>query len=242
MAAPDSDRSHVRALCYLAIALMLVLAPVSSVGAEDTAPSITVTGTAAVSARPDMAEVTTGVVTQAATAAQALAENSTTMERVLKAIAALGIAERDVQTTGINVSPQRAQPRPGSSQPAGTIVGYEVTNQVRIKVRDFAVLGRLLDAVVGQGANALGGVSFSIADPNPLLLQARGRAIADAEQKARAYAAAAGVKMGRVLFIRDATAGPPRPIAARVMMAPAVPVSPGEQELDVSVSVTYAIE
>jgi uncharacterized protein len=231
------------ALRYLAVAVIAVLVAVSSAGAEDTTPSITVTGTAAVSARPDMAEVTAGVVTQASTAAQALAENSATMEKVLKAVAGLGIAERDVQTTGINVSPQRAQPRPGSPQPAGTIVGYEVSNQVRIRVRDFTLLGRLLDAVVGQGANALGGVSFSIADPNPLLQQARGRAIADAEQKARAYAAAAGVKMGRVLFIRDATGGPPRPISARVMMAAAaVPVSPGEQELDVSVSVTYAIE
>jgi uncharacterized protein YggE len=222
------------------VALLIAMAA-GAAGAAEEPPSIAVMGSATVSARPDMAEVSAGVVTQSATAAQALAENSAIMTRVLQAVAGLGIPERDVQTTSVSVSPQRAQPRAGSQQP-GAIVGYEVSNQVRVKVRDFAVLGRLLDAVVSQGANALGGIAFSIADPAPLLQQARVQAIADAERKARTYAAAAGVKVGRVLFIRDATSGPPRPIAGRVMMAASVPVAPGEQDIEASVSVTYAIE
>jgi hypothetical protein len=109
-------------------------------------------------------------------------------------------------------------------------------------VRKLADLGRLLDTLVSRGANALGGIGFSIADPAPLLEQARTKAIADARQKAQVYAAAAGVKLGRVIFIRDTTPGLPRPMAARMMSSAAVPIAPGEQELEVSVSVTYALE
>lgn len=228
------------------IALALVLATTGLLGqcaaaaADREPPSVTVMGAATAAARPDTAEVTAGVVTQAPAAAAALAGNSAAMERVLKVASGLGVADRDVQTTGIHVAPQRAQPQPGRRQPPD-IVGYEVSNQVRIRVRDLALLGRLLDALVGQGANVLHGVQFSIADPTPMLQQARARAIADAREKALAYAGAAGVKLGRVLYIRDATPGPPRPMA-RVMAAQAVPIAPGEQELEVSVSVTWAIE
>jgi uncharacterized protein YggE len=222
-------------------ALLLIALGAGPAGAAEEPPSITVVGSATVSARPDMAEVSAGVVTQSTTAAQALAENSAVMDRVLKAVAGLGIPERDVKTTSISVSPQRAQPRAGSQQP-GAIIGYEVSNQVRVKVRDFAALGRLLDAVVGQGANALGGIAFAIGDPTPLLQQARAQAMADAEQKARVYATAARVKLGRALYIRDASPGLPRSLAGRVMMAAPVPVAPGEQDIEASVSVTYAIE
>jgi uncharacterized protein YggE len=227
----------------LALTLSALVAVVPGIrAAEESAPSITVVGTATVAGRPDTADVTAGVVTQAATAAQALADNGVAMEKVLKVIADLGIAPRDVQTTGISVAPQRAQPRPGSMQPPN-IVGYEVSNQVHVKVRDLAALGRLLDAIVGQGANTLGGISFSIADPTPLLQQARARAVADALAKAQVYATAAGVKLGRVMAIRDATTpGMPRPVAARMLATAAVPVAVGEQELEASVSVTYAIE
>src|SRR5262245_44593260 len=107
-------------------------------------PAITVSGSGTASARPDRAEVTAGVVTQSATAAQALAQNSTAMEQVRKAVAALGIADADVQTTDISVVPQRRpQQRPEALPPE--IVGYEVQNQIRVKVKDLAILGRLLD-------------------------------------------------------------------------------------------------
>jgi hypothetical protein len=166
------------------------------------------------------------------------------MAQVLKALAALGIADRDIHTTNVSIVPQRASSP--SSRPAppipSAVVGYEVTNQVRVRVRNLSSLGRLLDTMVSQGANALGGIGFSIADPAPLLEQARSKAIADARQKAQVYATAAGVKVGRVIFIRDTSAGPPRPMAGRMMAMAATPIAPGEQEVEVSVSVTYALE
>jgi uncharacterized protein YggE len=211
-------------------------------GEQEPSPSITVVGSGRAAAPPDTAEVAAGVVTQAATAGQALTQNSAAMDRVLKALTGLGIAERDVRTSGVNVMPQRADPQPGR-RPAPAIVGYEVTNEVRVKVRNIALLGRLLDVLVVQGANSLGGIAFSVADPAPLLTEARTRAIADARRKADVYATAAGVKVGRVIFIRDATPEMPRFASARVALSGGgVPVAPGEQELEVSVSVTYGLE
>ena len=207
------------------------------------APSISVTGSGTASARPDTAEITTGVITQAPTAAAALARNSAAMDKVLKAVKALGIAEKDMQTTSVNVMPQRRQGRQEAQPP--DIIGYEVSNQLRVKVRDLAVLGRLLDELVGQGANNLGGIRFSVAEPTALLDQARAKAVADARRKAEVYATAAGVKVGRVLSIQESGAAVPRFEgfqAMRTMAASAVPVAPGEQEFEASVSITYAIE
>ena len=225
----------------VALTTFVVLAAASMAAGEEPAPSITVIGSGAASGPSDTAEVNAGVVTQAATASQAMSQNSAAMEQVLKALTALGIADRDIHTTNVSIVPLRAPPQTGRQQPS-PVVGYEVTNQVRVRVRNLAVLGRLLDTLVSQGANALGGIAFSIADPAPLLEQARIKAIADARQKAQVYAAAAGVKLGRVIFIRDTTPGLPRPMSARVMSSVAVPIAPGEQELEVSVSVTYALE
>src|SRR6266536_5830547 len=227
----------------LAALALLAATPMISpvISAEEPAPSITVVGSGAVSGASDTAEVNAGVVTQAATASQAMSQNSAAMEQVLKALTALGIADRDIHTTNVSIVPVRAPQQTGRQQPS-PLVGYEVTNQVRVTVRNLAALGRLLDTLVSRGANALGGIGFSIADPAPLLEQARTKAIADARQKAQVYAAAAGVKLGRVMFIRDATVGPPRPMAGRVMAMATTPIAPGEQELEVSVSVTYALE
>jgi len=233
-----------RSIQVALIALVLLAAtpmPSPMISAEEPAPSITVVGSGAVSSPPDTAEVNAGVGTQAATASQAMSQNSAAMAQVLKTLAALGIADRDIHTTNVSIVPQRAPMQSGRPAPS-PVVGYEVTNQVQVKVRNLASLGRLLDTLVSQGANSLGGIGFSIADPTPLLDQARTKAIADARQKAQVYAAAAGVKLGRVIFIRDATVGPPRPMAGRVMAMATTPIAPGEQELEVSVSVTYALE
>ncbi len=204
-------------------------------------PSIMVVGSGMAAARPDTAEVSAGVVTQAGTAAQALTQNSVAMDKVLKAVTALAIADRDVQTATVNVVPMRRQGRQEPQPPE--IVGYEVSNQVRIKVRDLTTLGRLLDALVGQGANVLGGISFSVADPAPVLDQARTKAMGDARRRAEVYAQAAGVKVGPVLSIREATPAIPRfgGEMPRAMVVSAVPVAPGEQEFQASVTITYAI-
>ena len=208
--------------------------------AHHRASTVTVAGVGTVTAAPDMAEVTTGVVTQAPTAAQALAANSQAMERLLQALAALDIAARDIQTTSISVSPLRRQGRDG--QPP-EITGYEVTNQVRVKVRELARLGRVLDQQVGQGANVIYGIHFGVQEPTPLRDEARRRAMAEARRKAELYAAAASMRVGRVVAVQEAGAATPRAeLAPRVAMSAAVPVAPGEQEIQASVTVTFTLE
>ena len=230
----------------LAAALLLALlsaACAPATGRDSVAPrtaTVTVAGTGSVSATPDQAEITTGVVTQAGTAAQALAANSQAMERLLQSLGTLGIGPRDVQTTSISVSPQRRPPKEGQ---APEITGYEVTNQIRVKVRDLSRLGRVLDQQVSQGANLVYGIHFGLQEPNPLLDEARKRAMADARRKADLYAAAAGLRVGRVRMVREAGVGPPRPEPTpRMTMSAAVPVAPGEQEIQASVTVTFTLE
>jgi uncharacterized protein len=202
--------------------------------------TVTVAGSGTVSATPDQAEITTGVVTQAPTAAQALAANSRAMQRLLQSLGNLGIGPRDVQTTNISVSPQRRGPKEG--QPP-EITGYEVTNQVRVKVRDLAHLGQVLDRQVSEGANLVYGINFGLQEPTPLLDEARKRAMADARRKADLYATAAGLKIGRVLSVQEAGVVPPRPEPApRMTMSAAAPVSPGEQEVQTMVTVTFTLE
>lgn len=202
--------------------------------------TVTVAGTGTVSATPDMAEITTGVVTQAPTAAQALAANSEAMERLLQALGALGIVTRDIQTTNISVSPLRRQGRDG--QPP-EITGYEVTNQVRVNVRDLSRLGRVLDQQVGQGANLVSGIRFEQQEPQPLIDEARRRAMADARRKAELYAATSSLTVGRVLAVQEAGAVSPRPaMVPRTTISAAVPVAPGEQEIQATVTVTFILE
>ena len=228
----------------LAVALLVALAASACVavapndGAPRRASTVTVAGSGTVSATPDQAEITIGVVTQASTAAQALAANSQAMERLLQSLGNLGIGPRDIQTTNISVSPQRRAPKEG--QPP-EITGYEVSNQVRVKVRDLARLGQVLDRQVSQGANLVYGIHFGLQEPAPLLDEARKRAMADARRRADLYAAAEGLKVGRVLSVQEAGVTPPGP-APRIAMSAAVPVAPGEQEIQASVTVTFTLD
>ena len=205
-------------------------------------PSITVVGSGELSAAPDTAEVQIGVVTQAPSAADALRANSAAMEKLFKTLADRGITKKDIQTSNFNVSPQyRQRPREQSQE----IAGYQVTNQVRVKVRRLPDLGRVLDEAVTGGANQLYGINFSIAETAPLLDKARLSALADARRKAELYAGAAGVKLTRVLYVQETPPAGPRPMTfgrAALGMEASVPVAPGELDLHATLTVTYAIE
>jgi uncharacterized protein YggE len=212
--------------------------------ADEHAPArtISVTGRGLATAPPDMATIQTGVVTQAPTASEALAGNNRAMERVLQLLKDKGIASKDIQTSNFNVSPDyRRDPR-GRTEPE--IVGYRVTNQVQVRVRNLPELGGVLDALVQAGSNQISGVSFGIDDPRGLLDQARNRAVKDARSRAELYAQAAGVQVGAVISISEQTAVTPRPqYFARAMAedASAVPVATGEQELQATVSMVFAL-
>ena len=226
-----------------ALAVLTVLAHPAA--AQDEPPRrLVVAGTGEASARPDVAVISAGVVVQDATASAALAENTRAMNAVLQQLRTSGLAAEDIQTSQFSVTPlyeRRPSEREATEPPR--VVGYQVSNQVTARVRDIDRLGAVLDALVSAGATNINGPSFDIADPEPLLGEARDAAIADALAKARRYAAAAGVELGEIISIEEGGSfPPPRPMMRAEAMAADVPIAPGQTELSASVTITFAIE
>lgn len=214
------------------------------VGAENSR-TIHVRGQGKATSPPDMATVHTGVVTIAPQASDALAANSRAMQRIMEVLKENKVAAKDIQTSSFAVQPEYERDQRGRTKPK--IVGYRVSNQVRIRIRDIADLGKVLDALVQAGSNQVSGISFGIDDPTGVLNQARNRAVADARSRANLYAQAAGVRVGKVLTISEQSIQMPRPqMMANTFMAEArsasVPVATGEQQLQASVDVVFALE
>jgi uncharacterized protein YggE len=205
-------------------------------------PNLTVTGTAEVQARPDTAAINVGVVTEAESAAAALDQNNERMKKLFDNLQKRGIDEKDMQTANFNVSPKYQRHAEGREAPK--IVGYTVTNQVRVKVRRLSSLGRVLDELVQEGANRVHGISFSVEDEANLMDEARKKAMADARRKAELLAGAAkSAKLGPPVQISEQPTSRPMP-ATRFRVAEAaqdVPVEPGEVTHSATVQVTYLL-
>ena len=206
--------------------------------------TITVGGTGFVTAEPDMAHITLGVLSDADTAKAALEKNTAAMTAIVQALKTRGLAPKDIQTSNFSINPRFRQAKPGE-QPA--INGYQVQNTVRIVVREIAALGAILDSVIELGSNQVHGIGFEISKADVLRDEARKAAVANARLKADLYATAAGVKLGRVLGIEEAGAQPVAHLtrayargAAGAMDSP--PIEAGSQRLDAHVTVTFAIE
>jgi uncharacterized protein YggE len=229
------DRTALRFAAVLAGGLLTVpaLAQVAPIA------TISVSGEAQISAPPDLAQIDAGVSTEARTAREASEANNAAMGRVLLALKGAGIEEKDFQTSRLSLQPQYAPNRSGPN----AVVGYRAANRVTIKLRDVTKVAATIDILVGAGANELGGINFMVSSASKLLDDAREQAIADARRKAEIYAKAAGVTLGSPVSISEEGAPGPAPfrkIAAGVA-APA-PVSPGEETLQVTVSVSWAIK
>jgi len=199
--------------------------------------TISMSGHGEVRSRPDMVSVTAGVTTSAATAAGALAANTARMKTVFASLEKQGVPEKNIQTVNFSVSPQYAT---GNNEPP-RLTGYQVNNDVSVRLEDVNALGGALDALVGAGANQVNGVSFDIREPAPLLEKARTGAIADARARAETYAKAAGVSLGAILSISEGGGGPLRMAAPMAFAAKSVPVAAGEQSVTADVSVVWEI-
>jgi uncharacterized protein len=209
-------------------------------------PSITVTGMGKVSGRPDTAAINVGVTSRAGTAKEALAANSTSMTSLVAVVKQHGVADKDVQTSNFSVNPTYTSDSSGRNS---HISGYQVSNQVRLRVRNLAGMGELLDAIVQNGANTIDGISFYIENADQLLDKARAQSVEDAHRKAVLYASAAGVKLGRVLYMNESGGylpAPHMPVAFNARMTAMAssipPMESGEEEVQSTVTVVYAIE
>ncbi|MBM98609.1 MAG: SIMPL domain-containing protein [Planctomycetaceae bacterium] len=203
--------------------------------------TISITGNGSATSPPDMATINTGVVTQGKNAADAMKANNEIMAKLMAALKAQKIPAKDIQTSDFSVSPQYARDDRGRTQQE--IVGYRVSNQVRVVIRNLPELGKVLDTLVSTGSNRVSGISFGITDSDGILNEARNNAIADARSKANLYAQALGIKVGKVVSVSESSVIAPRPqFFARAAMADsAVPIASGEQELTATIDVVFAI-
>src|SRR4051794_40729296 len=172
------------------------------------APSITqtiagtrldISATGEVSRVPDLAIISAGVVTRSATASGAIQQAATRMARVREALRQAGIAERDIQTSNINLNPEYSY---ANNQPP-KLNGYSASNQVSVRFRDIANAGPILDALVKEGANQISGPNLTIDKPETALDEARARAVAAGRVRADLYARSLGMRIVRVVSVSE---------------------------------------
>ncbi|MBL3552498.1 SIMPL domain-containing protein [Rhodovulum sulfidophilum] len=224
-------------LAPLALAVSALVAPV----AADAAPELRVTGTGSATAAPDMATLRLGVGHEADTAAEAMALVSDDLGRVMAELQAAGIEARDIQTSGLNLSPVWGD-RSEDKRPR--ITGYSAANGVTVRVRELDGLGPLLDTVIGTGANTLDGLSFGLQEPGPVMDEARRAAVAEARRKAELFASASGQSLGSLVSLVEQGANQPMPMQMKMSfesMADTMPMAEGELELDATVTMVFEL-
>lgn len=201
---------------------------------------LTVTGEGEARIAPDMATVQLGVSSQADSAAEAMRQNSTQQAAVIEALKGAGVAETDIQTSGLNLNPMMDY---GENR-APTVTGYQASNMVAVRVSEIGDLGAVLDAILQAGANEIRGIDFGREDGKEAEDEARRAAVADARHKAEVLAEAAGLELGPLLMLRDGQVSDgPRPMMRMAAEAAphGVPVQAGELSMGASVQMEYAL-
>lgn len=235
----------------LASALALTPMAAGAAAAQDhmmmhamTGTRLDVVATGEVRRVPDIAHISTGVVTQAPTAGAAIEQNAQQMQRVRAALRRAGIADRDIQTSALNLNPEY---RYQDNQPP-VLIGYRATNQVTVRFRDIENTGKVLDALVSQGANQINGPNWTVEKEDEALDEARADALAKARARADLYARALGKRVARIVAVSEAGAvRPPMPVAydaaPEIQVAGArTKIDPGEQMIGATLSVTFELQ
>jgi uncharacterized protein YggE len=233
---------RIAALALLVLAAAAVAGigrPEAAGGADDEArEGITVTGIGRVESVPDEAEFSLGVTTNGGTAREALAANSERMRKVLAAVESAGVAGRDIKTQNVSVGPDY-------DVEGKSAAGYTARNSVSVRIRSLDRAGAVLDAASRAGANEVYGPMLTRSNREGFEAKALEDAVANARRRAEALADAAGVRLGPVTAIVEGFSGGPEPMLAMRAKADATasaPIEPGTEEVQASVTVTFAIE
>jgi uncharacterized protein len=211
-----------------------------------------VVGMAKVSVPPDVADLWIGVSIVRQTALEAVGANNQAMTSLIEAIKQQGVAPKDIQTSHISISPQYSPAKPPGAPLDATVpkvVGYEVTNTIQVTTRDLARIGLLLDMALKAGSNQLQGLAFRLDNQEAVKADLRAKALDDAKKKAELYATRSGMVLGPVTQITEADAGwtpaasaPAAYADVAAPVAPTMPVNPGDQDVSLSVSVSYELK
>jgi hypothetical protein len=212
------------------------LAQTEDVRAPFAATTLQLSAYGEIEAPPDMATLVLGETTTGTNAAAAARSNAEVMARVVTALKTAEVAERDIQTSQLNLAPQYAYE---PNQPP-RLTGYQASNQVRVTVHDLTRLGRIADAVVGAGATNVSQIAFGLANPVAAENSARVAAVKALEDKAALYAEATGYRIGRLVNLSET--GAEQPVSPMPMMAlaaraePATPIATGQIKVRVEVT------
>jgi len=206
--------------------------------------TISVTGTGRVVISPDIADLRLGVSVTARTVKAARTANATSMTAVIAGLRKLGISEKDIQTTTLSLSPVYYYPSNGGTP---KLTGYNLTNTVAVTIRNLDLVADAIDGALAAGATSMDGVTFRVDDQTAAEKQAREAAMAQAKATAQTLASAAGVSITGVSSISETVAPIPYPIyygnaAGAAVKDVSTPVSPGSNEVLISVAVVYVID
>lgn len=224
--------------------LALLLTPLAALADGDRPRTVSVTGSGEVAAEPDLAHVTLGVEARRPTMAEARAEVAKTVDRVLALTRELRIESKYVNATRVQVQPEYSWNEKDRKR---VLLGYLVSRQVQVEVRDLEQLGPLLERAVDAGVNQVNDPLLDSSKRKSLEREAMAKAVEDARMNAETLARAAGVKLGPVRMLNGAGSAPPMPMYRRgpMVMAdaaeaqPAETYQPGEMKFSATVSAEY---
>jgi uncharacterized protein len=238
-------------LSLAALAIVAASLPAAAVAQQTPAVTQTIAGTrldisatGEVTRVPDIAIISAGVVSRSTTATGALQDSADRMQRVLAALKRAGVEDRDIQTSSVNLNAEYRYPE---NQPP-QLTGYTATNSVTIRFRDIRNSGKILDALVSQGANQINGPNLTIDKPEAALDEARAKAVVIGRARAELYARALGMRVVRVVSVNESGgyAVPPPAPPPMVMQAAEsrafTRIEPGEQKLQVNLAMTFELQ
>jgi uncharacterized protein YggE len=224
------------------VALAPTAAHAAEIHIEAKNPVVELSVVEVIESAPDTATFSTGVETSAPTASAALRQNSADVAKVIAQLQKLGIAEKDIQTSGINLNAEYDYIQ---TTQKNRFKGYRVSNQVQVKIRDINKLGAIMDSVVVSGATNINGPWFSINDDSDVKKSARSRALANGKAQAETYARANGYASVRLLSVAEGISGRspgPQPMLKTFDVAEqsaSVPIAPGQIGTSVVLSLQY---
>jgi uncharacterized protein len=201
--------------------------------------TVTVNGTATITAKPDEAVISLGVQTQANTAQAALADNAVKMTALIASLTDNGVDKNDIATSYVSIYPTYGNN--GSD-----ITGYQASNEVDVTIHDISKVGGVIDDAVKAGGNLSNGITFKLSDENQGVNQALAAAVANARSKAETLAGAGDAQLGQVVTIQEGSAATPpiyygRDFATAGAAEASTPISPPTLETQVSVTVTWSL-
>ena len=213
--------------------------------------TISFSGTGEVFVKPDLALITFSVQNEAKSVAEAMSENTKKMNAVIDSIKKQGVQDKDLKTASFNISPRYewrqieclSYPCPSGER---ILVGYEVYQSLRVKIRDLEKVGSIIQSATDMGANDVSGLQFTIENEDELKSQARKQAIDEAKSKAKELTSQLGVDLGRITNFSESGSWPvPMPYfsmeKAAVGGAEAPQIQTGENKIEVTVTITYEI-